>query len=148
MYSPSYSTFLLSSSLHFLSLLLHSALSFPASDLSFFKCRPTHRKLHVGIGEFALRLVSRPGSNPWSRLSANVQVKHSNYLIKWTKETHHWLWIQALCKSGQCHQRLSERLSPPTLSWIIRHPPRTSRPTSSSQVWRIWRNEPSHFFSP
>ena len=83
MYSPSYSTFLLSSSLHFLSLLLHSALSFPASDLSFFKCRPTHQN-----GEFALRLVSRPGSNLWSRLSANVQVKHSNYLIKWTKETH------------------------------------------------------------
>jgi len=163
-------------------------------DLSFFQCRPAHRKLHVMIGdfvkvdplpyfevcisntpyqissplvfkllshrplfrvailmfqrEFALRLVARPGSNLWSRLSANVQVKHSNYLIKWTKETHHRLWIQALRKSRQCHQRLSERLPSPASSWIIRHPPRTARPTSSSQVWRIWRNEPNHFFSP
>ena len=120
-------------------LLLTSSFFFLSSpfDLSFFQCRPAHRKLHVMIGdfvkvdplpyfevcisntpyqissplvfkllshrplfrvailmfqrEFALRLVARPGSNLWSRLSANVQVKHSNYLIKWTKETHHRL---------------------------------------------------------
>jgi len=35
--------------------------------------------------EFALRLVARPGSNLWSRLSANVQVSIPNHLIKWTK---------------------------------------------------------------
>ena len=63
---------------------------------------------------------------------------------KLTKETHHRLWLQAICKSGQC---LSERLPLPTSSWIIRHPSRTSRPTPSGQVWRIWQNEQSHFFS-
>jgi len=45
---------------------------------------------------------------------------------KWTKETHHRLWLQAICKSGQC---LSEQLPLPTSSWISRHPSRTSRPT-------------------
>lgn len=166
----------------------------PWSHLSFFQCRPAHRKLHVVIGdfvkveplpyfqvcisntpyqissplvfkllshrplfrvailmfqrEFALRLVARPGSNLWSRLSANVQVIISAILSSGHKGTHHRFWIQALRKSGQCHQRLSERLSSTTPSWIIRHPPRTSRPTSSSQVPRIRRNESSHFFSP
>ena len=118
---------LLSPSLHFF--LFCSIAS--DSDLSFFQCRPAHRKLHVVIGdfvkvdplpyfevcisntpyqissplvfkllshrplfrvailmfqrEFALRLVARPGSNLWSRLSANVQVSIPNHLIKWTK---------------------------------------------------------------
>jgi len=118
---------LLSPSLHFF--LLCSIAS--DSDLSFFQCRPAHRKLHVVIGdfvkvdplpyfevcisntpyqissplvfkllshrplfrvailmfqrEFALRLVARPGSNLWSRLSANVQVSIPNHLIKWAK---------------------------------------------------------------